>query len=633
MPAVSIARVLGIQMGHDASVSVVEGGAPVFCASEERFTREKGSRGFPIHALHSALAFHSTSPDDYTRIAIATEELAQRFSRREMQQQFRTGASRRVMMRILLAERMLAYFFGRRAAQTLLRDVEGERSHALSTMYDELRRIGFDIRKVRFYEHHFCHAIAAFELSPFQDALVVTSDGRGDGVSATLGFASAKSYQRVAAVPDSSSLGQLYGAVTAFLGFRYNRHEGKITGLAAYGDPRRLGDQLVQLLHWAPDGTYRVRLPVRFTLASTHDIDHFLRSTGSSFKDRLLLHGQRDLASLVYKANWLGMLRYLASEAQGVSPADVAAGIQWMIEHATTKLIQGRLTGAPQDVALSGGLFSNVSVNRRVSELPGVARVFVQPAMGDDGLSVGAALAAGRELHAGDARRGVVPRTGSIGHTYLGPAYSAGDFLVACEREGVRMTPMQCTQEWTARCLAAGLIVGLYAGRMEFGPRALGHRSILADPRKRDLNAVLNRRLRRTEFMPFAPSLLAEHAHAYLQQYRSDQAASEYMTMTYEVSTQLRLGIPAVVHIDGTARPHVVRADRAPRLHQIIAAFHRLTGIPVLVNTSFNMHEEPIVCSPRDAVRALKAGCVDVLVVEDAVVSLRNSLPRMTIGE
>ncbi|HEU0079951.1 MAG TPA: carbamoyltransferase C-terminal domain-containing protein [Longimicrobiaceae bacterium] len=607
--------ILGIHMGHDASVALLLDGAPVFCISEERITREKAYRGFPVRALHAALDRFQLAPDDFDAVAMDTLDLPRLLGPAEMAHRFRTGAARRISGRVRAAEELLAYLFGKPAVE---RQDRNER-RARRVLHAHLRAFGFPADRVRFFDHHHCHAVGAFDTSPFDRALFATCDARGDGLSATVGTATASAMHRRAAVSELDSIGQFYGAVTSFLGYACNRHEGKITGLAAFGDPGRLGGEFMRHLRWSADGTYTFRLPPRYRLAAPDDVRGFLRSLSSPLRDRVLLHRQQHVSGLRFKAGWLGMLAYLRDVAADAAPEDVAAGVQHLAEQAVAGLVRNHLPDLPTPVVVSGGVFANVKVNKAVAELPGVSGLYVQPAMGDDGLSVGAALAAHRAL----AAAGAVPLEGKaacVGHTYLGPEFGEEEALRACAAEGVRAERVADLPRRVAEWLHRGLIVGCHRGRMEFGPRALGHRSILARATDREVNATLNARLRRTEFMPFAPSILEEHAPRWLRGYRRGQAAGEYMTQAYTVEPDRRAAIAAAVHVDGTARPQVVRAGVDPEFHRILTEYHRLSGVPAVVNTSMNLHEEPIVCTPRDAVRAFRAGCVDVLVLDGLVV-------------
>ena len=609
--------ILGIHLGHDASVALLRDGVPLFCISEERLAREKGYCGFPLRALNAALKTFGVDPGELEQVAMDTPSLPQVLGPGEMAYRLRTGAARHATGRVQAAGAFLSYFLGKPGVATQ----EANEAAARRLMDVRLREVGLPLDRVRYYDHHHCHAVGAFDTSPFERALFVTSDARGDGNSATIGTASDAGLRRRAAVSELDSIGQFYGAVTAFLGFRPNRHEGKITGLAAFGDPAVLGPEFLRNLTWNADGTYSFRLPARYRVSSPQGVRDFLRSLRAPLKDRMMLHAQQHVSALLYKGNWLGMLAYLRDVAADAKPADVAAAVQLLAEEAMRGLVRNHLpAGGPVPVVASGGVFANVKINQVVAELPGVERLYVQPAMGDEGLSVGAALAAHRELTGHAAPHAHPAKQGSVGHTYLGSDYSEKEVLAACEAEGVTARRMDALPGHIARWIDQGLFVGLFRGRMEFGPRALGHRSILARATDPEVSGELNRRLNRSDFMPFAPSMLAEHAPTWLDQYDDAHVAGEYMTVAYRVEPSRAGRIAAAVHVDGTARPQIVRAEVEPTFHEILTEYHRISGVPAVVNTSFNMHEEPIVCTPRDAVRTFKAGAVDVLVLDNLVV-------------
>jgi len=260
-------------------------------------------------------------------------------------------------------------------------------------------------------------------------------------------------------------------------------------------------------------------------------------------------------------------------------------------------------------VALSGGVFGNVKLNQRIAELKGVDEVYVYPAMGDEGLGLGAAL------YAAGKRNGLRPF--AIDDVYLGPEYSDSEIAAALQQERVSYTRHEDTElaDRVAALLADGKVVAMYRGRMEFGPRALGHRTILFQTTDPGVNDWLNKRLQRTEFMPFAPVTMSEYADRCYVGMSSRRYTSRFMTVTCDCTDWMKETSPAVVHLDGTARPQLISREIEPFYYQILERYYQRTGIPSLVNTSFNMHEEPIVCSPEDAARAFKQGHLDFLVI------------------
>lgn len=267
-----------------------------------------------------------------------------------------------------------------------------------------------------------------------------------------------------------------------------------------------------------------------------------------------------------------------------------------------------------RNVALSGGVFANVKLNQRVAALSEVDSIWVFPDMGDGGLSVGAAYLSIRD------RSGSELRSKKLSNVYLGPEFDDSVIIAAAKGGGLKVEKSADIALDTAKLLADNIIVGWFQGRMEYGPRALGHRSILIHPGDRSMNDKINKRLKRTEFMPFAPSCLYEYADELFVNWNKSRHSSEFMTVTYDVNPDWIEKLAAVVHIDNTARPQVVKKENEPLYWQVIYEFQKITGLPAISNTSFNIHEEPIVCTPDDAVRSFLQGAVDVLVMGDYVV-------------
>ncbi len=270
------------------------------------------------------------------------------------------------------------------------------------------------------------------------------------------------------------------------------------------------------------------------------------------------------------------------------------------------------LTGEGR-VALAGGVFANVKLNQRILELPNVEEIYIHPNMTDGGLATGAALFAYYRHFDNDEKRG--PRF--IGTVLLGPHFDDKRIEKALNKYGIGFRKVDRIEEEIASAIHSNRIVGHFHGRMEYGPRALGNRSILASPADPEINTYLNDRLHRTEFMPFAPAILEDYADSYLKGWKPDHVASRFMTITYEVTDEFVDKAPAAVHVDNTARPQIVRKNDNSRFYKIIGEYFKSSGIPLVINTSFNMHEEPIVCTPEDAIRSYQEGAVDVLVMND----------------
>ncbi|HEV8132253.1 MAG TPA: carbamoyltransferase C-terminal domain-containing protein [Acidobacteriota bacterium] len=549
---------------HESGACILSDGKLLAAITEERLSRKKNDGAYPFRAIEEVFRITRFSEKDMDLISLAGLPPFRRCAKMlssQWQLYRETGIvlPRRVLYALLTAKKV------RRVVPKKLND----------------------IRRVE-WEHHLCHAAAAFFTSPFEQATVITLDGIGDSaICGTVSIGRGDDLQRIYEFNGYYSPGILYSYVTKAFGFRPARHEGKVTGLAAFGDPNACYDDFKALLQY--DGQRH-----RFF---------------SRFIPVLFAPNSNDLWSLPLMSELMDRF----------DRKEIAASLQRVLEEEVIKMVKDALsaTGIP-DLALAGGVFANVKLNQRVRELDGVRSVYIHPGMGDDGLMVGAAYLGQRFL----ARERKAPFQREYLQTvYLGPEFSEDDILSSLQRHGLKGRRSDQIEGEIAQLLTERRIVGRFAGRMEYGPRALGNRSILADPRDRTINDWLNKRLKRTEFMPFAPSILEENARDYLKGWRADQPAARFMTMTYNVYPGAQKNCEAVVHVDGTARPQVVRSEDNPGYHRILMAYKTLSGLPLVVNTSFNIHEEPIVCTPDDAIRSYLLGCVDALVLENIVVS------------
>ncbi len=449
-------------------------------------------------------------------------------------------------------------------------------------------------KPIAYVPHHLAHAASAFWASDYDDALCVVYDG-GQSNEHWFGGVYSASRERGIGVVDRFSAARygnaayVYAVVTAVLGFRPLKHEGKLTGLAAHGkvDPRVL-DVLESWLV-EPRPTYRL---IRW-------IDRF----DATLQPRLAV-------SPVERRRLRDLL--------GGSQEDVAATLQHLTETHVHRIVECALEAQPdtRNLCLAGGLFANVRLNQRLSNFK-IDRLFICPAMADDGGAIGAAWQARFD-------REKIPGA-PIRHVYLGPRVSDDAASALRERQIVFSEPQDLARIAAER-LAQGEIVALARGEAEFGPRALGNRSILASPREKSVNTRLNEKLSRTEFMPFAPIVREEDAAQYFQISNTVRDAVKYMTVTVPCTEKAERDCPAVVHVDGTARPQLVSEDAAPFLHRLLTEYAALTGVGVLVNTSFNIHEEPIVTSAEDALRSFFEAGLDFLVLDGCLIARTDNL-------
>ena len=434
---------------------------------------------------------------------------------------------------------------------------------------------------VYFYNHHMAHALPTLFYTDWDDALMVTSDGGGDNVNHSHRyFANGKIHEIyggeewLTREPPIDSLGQAYAAATRALGFRDNRHEGKLTGLSATGEP--------------------------------------------SFAEQIGRHFRVDEAGRIFSdfRNKAAIFKLLADIAKEGRREDVAASIQKVLEDTMLLSVNRLLKRHPaRHLGLAGGVFANVRLNRLLAEKLDLDEIFVFPPMGDEGLPVGGSLV---YLLQRDGIAHWLKRRRRLMDVYYGRDYTDQVDVTLSGMHGIRRLAVDPV-EGTAKRLVAGEIGAIYTGRMEYGPRALGARSILANPSRRETHDLLNTRLDRTEFMPFAPVIAADKAANVFDVNKVNAYSCRFMTITCNVRPSWRDRIPAVVHVDGSARPQTIVRESNPLYFDILAAFERATGIPVLVNTSFNVHEEPIVNTPRECAQALLDRRIDFIVTQKAI--------------
>lgn len=537
----------------------------------ERLTRIKGDGRFPELAIDETLAIAGARRRDVDVLAVARSDFPVKYFHhfrgwRWLREQYRTHVQGKAMR-----------FIPREAAR-----VGDGRVEAVFDV-DAFRR-DCGLREdctVYFYNHHLAHALPALFFTEWGDALLVTSDGGGDTVNHSHRYFANGRIETIYGGEECyplpypiDSLGRPYGAATRALGFRENRHEGKLTGLAALGDP-----------------VFAEQIGRRFSVDASGRVH-------SDF------------------ANLDEVYAFVQAIATGGRREDVAASVQQVLEDktlASTRALQAR--HPTRRLGLAGGVFANVRLNRVLAEQLELDEIFVFPAMGDEGLPVGGALAFLLERD-GIARW--LAQRHRLRDVYLGRDYTGMADSVLAATAGVRRVDANPV-DLAAKRLAAGEIGAIYTGRMEYGPRALGARSILANPSRRETHDLLNQRLDRTEFMPFAPVVAAEKAATVFDITGVNAYACQFMTITCGVRPEWRERIAAVVHVDNSARPQTIAREVNPLYYDVLGAFERETGTPVLVNTSFNVHEEPIVNTPAECVKALVDGRIDFVFTKNAV--------------
>jgi carbamoyltransferase len=397
-------------------------------------------------------------------------------------------------------------------------------------------------------------------------------DGAGDNSSSHVYLVKDDHFQKLWNVDSFDSVGNYYAYITHICGFKAQKHEGKITGLAAYGKP------------------VYVDILKRFT----------------TYEDGRTVNKGRVFYWSAVKALEKALPKDFKRE-------DLASSIQAVLEEVCCAYVRYWVdkTGCG-DVALAGGVFANVKLNQRIHELKNVNSVFIHPGMGDEGLALGAAFALSVML---GSTSGMKISPVKLTDVYFGPSFSDREIKGVMEKEGLRAEYVQEIERKVAELLAQGYVVSRFDGRMEYGPRALGNRSILYQATDTTVNDWLNKRLKRTEFMPFAPVTLEEFADQCYKNLGGARYPAKFMTITLDCTDWMKKHCPAVVHVDETARPQLIDKETNPSYYRILDEYRKITGLPSIINTSFNIHEEPIVCSPSDAIRAFKDGYLDYLAI------------------
>jgi len=570
--------VLGISTTHETGAALYDGHACLAAVSEERLDRVKFSTKYPPRrAIDTVIEVSGADPAAITDVVVAGLP-ARRLARRTLVGQLRDTFE---------FHGWSDYF--PHFNKALYRLFAFARSFGYGKVLDHLERRHGVRPRLHFAPHHQCHAASAYRTAPFDDALIVTADGVGDETSLSISTGEKGRMRLLHLIPYPHSFGQFYTACTQVLGFRANRHEGKITGLSGFGkvDPELYAKVKSTIRRSGPD----FRLDKRF----------YSEGIVRGFSLAKMQRGEDLFDALQYR-NYKAPLERLL---RGYPREDVAAVFQALLEEELAAVVRpfAESTGK-RNLCLAGGIFANVKVNAALFRTLGFETVYVFPHMGDGGLACGAALELLQALP--------VP----FDDVYWGPEFGEEQMeaaLRAAHQAGLRYRREGSIEETVAQLLARKKVVARFDGRMEFGPRALCNRSILYSASDPGANTWLNDRLGRTEFMPFAPVAMVERAQDLFRDVEGTEHACKFMTIILECTEFTKKRCPAVVHVDGTARPQLVSREINASMHRILERYDELTGVPLVVNTSFNMHEEPIVCTPEDAIRAFLASRLDNL--------------------
>ncbi len=598
-------RALGISaFYHDSAAALVEDGRIVAAAQEERFTRKKHDSSFPRNAVEYCLDEAKIKIDDLDHVVFYDKPFLK--------------FERLLETYIALAPHGFRSF--KMAIPLWLR----EKLFQKSLLNDELEKFsdGFDGKsRLLFCEHHLSHAASAFYPSPFEDAVVLTMDGVGEWATTSAAMGNGHRLEMFQEIHFPHSLGLLYSALTYYTGFKVNSGEYKVMGLAPYGQPKYKNLILDNLIDLKADGSFRL------------DMSYFDYCTGLTMtNDRFARLFGEPVRSPDQRLTSFHM--------------DVAASVQAVLDEAVLRLTRSlaKQTGS-RNLCLAGGVALNCVANGKVQRDGAFENIWIQPAAGDAGGAVGAALAAvhifkdhPRKTNGGDIMHG----------SFLGPSYLQSDVESRLTAAGARFTVLAEDEmiETTAQALADQQAVGWFQGRMEFGPRSLGARSILGDPRSAGMQKNLNLKVKyRESFRPFAPSVLREDVADWFdlksdspymlivadvrEDKRVDMSPDEQALFGIDKLNVVRSAIPAVTHVDYSARIQTVHAKTNPLYHRLLKQFKSLTGCPILVNTSFNVRGEPIVCTPEDAFRCFMGNELDLLVVGNCVLTKSEQDPKL----
>ena len=582
-------RILGIYDDHNCSSAVVEDGRIIAAIEEERLSRIKfhngnSTDGPPWRSLEKVLEMTGSDSSNIDRISIAIEHPAQ--------------LQKYVLKDLFLKEKEPKWILH----SMFSKSIRWDRYFLFYAYYFNQRRIlklkkllkKYDLadKPIDLVNHHTAHAASAYYTGGSKNALVVTLDGQGDGLAGTIFRGREGKLDLMAKVPSFHSIGLFYNLITWMLGFKPNRHEGKITGLAAYGDPEK-----------------------------TREIyEKFFDMDGHEFRYKLakkVLHH-----AYPHRSNYPKLVKAMDGLLKDFTREDIAAGVQDITEKYVARFVEHYVNLELKDndhidVRMAGGVFANVKVNQRVAELDGVSSVFIFPSMGDGGLSAGAAL---WSFYNENPEQGIEIEKRKIKDVYLGPEYTQKEIEESLKKSKNPYKFYDNIEEKIGELLAQGKVVARFNGRMEYGPRALGNRSILYQATDPTVNDWLNHKLKRTEFMPFAPVTLYDKADQMYENLGSNYFPAEYMTITFNCTDEMAKMSPATVHVDKTARPQLTNKEINESYSKILEAYEKRTGIPTIINTSFNMHEEPIVCTPDDAVRAFNMGHLEYLAIGNFLV-------------
>ena len=552
-------NVLGIScFYHDSAVALVQDGKVAAAIEEERLNRKKHDRSFPKMAIHECMRLGGISAADIDRVAFYEKPL------RKVERTLGTAKAVGGAGDEVLAHHVVNFFEEAMTLEDLIR-----------------QELGRDV-PIDYMEHHLSHAASAFLPSPYEDAAVLTVDGVGEWATTAQWHGKGPNMELLREIQYPHSLGMLYSAMTAFLGFKVNNDKYKVMGLASYGDPKYV-DKFKDVIEFYEDGSFKLNM----------DYFCFDRSRSEMFSDKMI--------DLFGPSRGKG-------EPVGEIHRDIAASLQDLTEEGMVRLAKSarELTGS-KNLCMAGGVAYNCVANSQVLAQAGFDNVWVQPAAGDSGCALGAALYV---YHQQTGER----TPSDFYSSSLGPSFDNEQIEEALDEAGVDYIELDDDALFakTAELISKSYIIGWHQGRLEFGPRALGNRSILGNATDPAMKDILNSRVKfREDFRPFAPATLKERSHDFFEM----EPESPFMLFTPQVKKDSHEKLPSITHADGTARIQTVTPELNERFYRTIEEFGKITDVPVVINTSFNVNGEPIVCTPADAINCFLNTDIDFLVI------------------
>ena len=571
---------------HDASAALLKDGVVVAAAEEERFTRKKHDTSFPLHAARYCLESQGIAITDVSYVGFYEKPF-------------------------LKMERVLSQHLEMfpRSLKTFLSAVPSWISEKLRVPKAIRRKLGYK-KGVLFVEHHLAHAASAFLVSPFSEAAIVTVDGVGEWTTTTYGVGRGNDLTLLKEIVFPHSIGLIYSTITAYLGFSVNNSEYKVMGLAPYGnmnpDTNEYYHKLRRVVDIKEDGSYRL------------DMSYFTYH----YADRM---PSGKLCAL------LGGPATKKGAEMTKRHQDIAAAVQLLTEEILTKiLIHVRKETKQENIVLAGGVALNSVYNGKILRKTGFRRIWIQPNASDGGTSIGVASYIHHMLLGN--KRGYVMRD-----AYLGPSFTTTEIKGFLDKRGIKYSEFKNEKEMienTAKLIYGNAVVGWLQLGMEYGPRALGARSILANPCNPEAKELLNTKVKhREKFRPFAPAVCEDDALTYFDCDEPIPEPTDFMLMVYPVRKKWQKAIPSVTHVDGSGRLQTVRREQNPRYYDLIKAFGKLSGVPILINTSFNIRGEPIVCTPHDAYKCMMGTGIDYLVMDRFLVCREDNPKDMWDSE